>query len=445
MHLYEVNRHNSEHPPITTSVDEDARTKANHTITVTTYEFPCGGPCGQTFNTPDGDHWTICGYGTDITLAAWDVASQIKNNPSDALESTYPTAYDAIVNDGASLAFTISYIANIILGNRSVDEGCGRGYYSCNSDSEDLHSVRTCTEQRTRVDGKGNVTTGTCNDQFRRCIGHSIDHNPTDGDDTETPHIGLLPVNGSYTASAGDTHEAKLVTSEAYYYVYWYVASPSDSGLGTLVETDEGYSTGTETEASLSYTFASDAVSGAWTITAVSKRYSDLSQGSTRSYTVTVSSSSTGGSNSITYACGVHSGPASEASSHAMQATCSLTNANGDSCAATGFYACQTHTCQFPDPNLCPAAGCNVRINTNNAADHALVTCTGNVGKSCRQQYYACQANDHRWVRCQRGVSCPSYALGNSFPRSAYMTRACMPNPNTCITVNGVRQKHLLQ
>ncbi len=265
-----------------------------------------------------------------------------------------------------------------------------------------------------------------------------------DDNEMSTPP-GLSPDNGSYTASAGDTHEANLVTSEAYYYVYWYVASPSDSGLGTLVETDEGYSTGTETEASLSYTFASDAVSGAWTITAVSKRYSDLSQGSTRSYTVTVSSSSTGGSNSITYVCGVHSGPASEASSHAVQATCSETNANGDSCTVTGFYACQTHTHQFPDPNLCPAVGCNVRINTDNAADHALVTCTGNTGKSCRQEYYKCQAYNHRWVTCQRGVSCPSYTHGSGVNRSAYMTRACAPNPNTCITVNGQRQKHDLQ
>lgn len=140
-----------------------------------------------------------------------------------------------------------------------------------------------------------------------------------------------------------------------------------------------------------------------------------------------------------------HAHYACDGSNHSVQATCSETNANGDSCTVTGFYACQTHTHQFPDPNLCPAAGCNVRINTANAADHALVTCTGNVGKSCRQQYYACQANAHRWVRCQRGVSCPSYTHGSGINRSAYMTRACMPNPNTCITVNGQRQKHDLQ
>lgn len=45
---------------------------------------------------------------------------------------------------------------------------------------------------------------------------------------------------------------------------------------------------GTETEASFSYTFSTDAVLGVYTIIAVSERYSNLSNGSTRSYMVTV-------------------------------------------------------------------------------------------------------------------------------------------------------------
>ena len=100
------------------------------------------------------------------------------------------------------------------------------------------------------------------------------------------PSPGLSPVNNSYYAYPGETHEAKVITSEPYYYIYWYIATPD--GLETLVKTDEGWSTGTETEASMSYTFPSDAVSGEWTISAVSKRYSNLSEGSTRSYTLTV-------------------------------------------------------------------------------------------------------------------------------------------------------------
>lgn len=61
-------------------------------------------------------------------------------------------------------------------------------------------------------------------------------------------------------------------------------------------------------------------------------------------------SCTTGGCSScpITYACGVHSGHPSEASSHAMQASCSLSNNWMQTCTVTNFYACQTHTCVFP-------------------------------------------------------------------------------------------------
>ena len=112
------------------------------------------------------------------------------------------------------------------------------------------------------------------------------ENNPKNDAPSVAPSPGLSPVNNSYYVYPGETHEAKVITSEPYYYIHWYIATPT--GLETLVETDEGWSTGTETEASMSYTFPSDAVSGEWTISAVSKRYSNLSEGSTRSYTLTV-------------------------------------------------------------------------------------------------------------------------------------------------------------
>ena len=103
---------------------------------------------------------------------------------------------------------------------------------------------------------------------------------------------GLSPSDGSDDpqVSAGDTHNARLITSKPYYWVYWYVlASGETVENSTPVETDEGYSTEErKTEASLSYTFPDDATSGVYTIVAVSKRYEDTSTGSTRSYTVTV-------------------------------------------------------------------------------------------------------------------------------------------------------------
>ncbi|MDE0013415.1 MAG: hypothetical protein OXU36_19880, partial [Candidatus Poribacteria bacterium] len=69
-----------------------------------------------------------------------------------------------------------------------------------------------------------------------------------------TPTYSLTSANGSYTATAGGSHTANFTTSSAYSSVYWYVKSPSASGLGTNVETDTGDGS-TTTTASMTYTF----------------------------------------------------------------------------------------------------------------------------------------------------------------------------------------------
>lgn len=134
-----------------------------------------------------------------------------------------------------------------------------------------------------------------------------------------------------------------------------------------------------------------------------------------------------------------HAHYACDGSDHSVQATCTETNANGDSCTVTGFYACQTHTHQFPDPNLCPAAGCNVRITTTNASEHALVTCTGSSHKSCQQAYYKCQADDHKWLSCTQ-VSC-GYKVRYG---QVFMIRRCKiaDTPRSCVWIGGHRQLH---
>ncbi len=146
--------------------------------------------------------------------------------------------------------------------------------------------------------------------------------------------------------------------------------------------------------------------------------------------------------------CGTSGHFACDGSDHSAQASCPSTDTNGNTCTVTGFYACQSHTHQFPapapvDPDLCPAADCNVRLNDTNRSEHVLVTCTGGSRKSCRQEYYKCQADDHKWLYCQRGSSCP-YFIHN---QSRYRIRRCMESNNVggCITVNGKRQPHDVQ
>lgn len=56
--------------------------------------------------------------------------------------------------------------------------------------------------------------------------------------------------------------------------------------------------------------------------------------------------------NRIDGACG-HTYTVAQRSSHELQASCSETNANGDSCTVTSFYACQTHTHVYPVRATC--------------------------------------------------------------------------------------------
>lgn len=282
------------------------------------YKHKCDGPCDDMFRSPHQAliaHREKCG-GENSNNVEDEAFDKVKNMHQFGTSNPY---------NNAEFLAALRVATMEILRDRSVDEGCGRFYYDCPSVPDTEHQVLTCAKKYTYKDADGNEKSEDCGDSFRKCMGHIKDHhhfwpgsskhstnaldygaetpplsmpsNTPDDDDDDSdeqqnvaPSPGLSPANGSSnpTASPGDTHEARLITSEAYYYVRWYVASPSDSGLGTLVKTDEGWLSGTETEARLSYTFASDAVSGVWTITAVSERYSDLSQGSTRSYNVTV-------------------------------------------------------------------------------------------------------------------------------------------------------------
>ena len=251
---------------------------------------------------------------------------------------------------------------------RTHISGDGIAYYTCDTAANDRHRVRSCTRDFT--DGSG--VTSTCGDGFRRCVGHKKDHDHSNLWNWETKHSdeadsstasaspGFAPSSGSYTASAGDTHTG-TVTASSIYGAYFYVNGVS-----------QGWFSGstTATSLSLTYTFASDA-SGSYTMMARVYPWSGSTYGNYTdySYTVTIGSSDSTTTPTSTpstpstpsyHTCGVHetsvSGTHSAAgcgvsghyvcdgSDHSLQASCTTTNASGQYCTVSSFYACQTHT-----------------------------------------------------------------------------------------------------
>ena len=111
-------------------------------------------------------HLEKCGTAINAITAAWNVATQIKyqidtldpNNPSfdTSLEETYPAAYKYI-SKGARRHRVLGYIEAVILGNRTVDEGCGRSYYNCHERHNDLHTNRDCIGNSIDDDDEANA------------------------------------------------------------------------------------------------------------------------------------------------------------------------------------------------------------------------------------------------------------------------------------------------
>ena len=107
----------------------------------------------------------------------------------------------------------------------------------------------------------------------------------SDTSNTVSPSASL---SGLSSASAGESVTVDVSTTTPYSSVWWYVAGPGESGLGTHVETDTGGSSSTTD--SLTYTFGSSN-SGDYTIAAYITNYSDQSVYQ-ESHTVSVSGSS---------------------------------------------------------------------------------------------------------------------------------------------------------
>ena len=111
--------------------------------------------------------------------------------------------------------------------------------------------------------------------------------NTADQSSSSSSSYSLVSSDGVYTASTGDSHTANLSAPSGWTSIYWYLKSPSESGLGTS-QSSVSDSTGNSTTASYTYMFPSG-TSGDYVLTA----YTTLSDNTVvqPSYTVSVSMS----------------------------------------------------------------------------------------------------------------------------------------------------------
>ena len=124
------------------------------------------------------------------------------------------------------------------------------------------------------------------------------------------------------------------------------------------------------------------------------------------------------------HACGEHE--TSVSGDHSLQASCSLTDSNGNYCTVTNFYACDSHTHSYPtppptptptptpppeptptppppSPTLCPA---NAWTGCGSTTSHAT-TCGGG------HTYYTCNPSAVSWHQTSR--TCKRSSCGASY------------------------------
>ena len=209
---------------------------------------------------------------------------------------------------------------------------CGDSYWSCDSDDYDEHRLRTCTWERLPL---GEVCGGSwrsCQYSPERISGTNLSIRsprcPTDPNGNRH-----CAERNSDTAPSGD--------------------NPNTGGNAPI--TPAMHACGTHTTS----------VSGNHSLQASCSETDSYGQGCTVTSFYACQTHTHQYPALVSGACG-HTYASGSASSHALQASCSSTNANGHSCPVTSFYNCQSHTPVYP--RTCWRSACNEVVN--DAAEH---------------------------------------------------------------------------
>lgn len=196
-------------------------------------KYPCGGDCGQKYETPVRNLVT-CPY--PLTSSTLDIGTDapLRNLPVDA-----------------------------DLKGQAAPAGSGKMFYLCSVGDRNEHRVRICGRVKD-VNGDGIKT--KCGDPFRKCTNSGCDHGGLLDRKKHSDAGGLKvgPANPLLNAVPGEEWTSELASASVFSRVDWYVAGVADSGRGTLVTSDAG--DGVRTESEFVHTFSSV---GAYVITGV--------------------------------------------------------------------------------------------------------------------------------------------------------------------------------
>ena len=291
-------------------------------------DHECDGPCSDMFRSPHEAftaHRTKCGTGISIDIE---------------ILVAYPGADD----------LTILAQIGDRLKKRSVNQGCGRSYYKCPSrlDHRDAqkHEELTCNKWVwEKPSGYLNAFKSyQCGRKFRKCMGHTFDHNPD----------------------------------------VWWATAHSD-----MVDTDD----------------SNDADD--------SSNYEDPSNPdppSTPSYHTCGSHETWQSGDHFAAGCDTSGHYVCDGSDHSYT-YCYVTDANGNTCTVGGYYACQSHMHQYPEPQsqyMTCAYGHTYDTTVQSQVDfHRTKTCKwcGGTWKDCGDVTPYCPT----WTTAHHKCSEPSH------------------------------------
>ncbi len=280
-------------------------------------------------------------------------------------------SFSQLVRESLSTPYLYTTESFIIeLSRRSVADGCGDEWYSCDSDSDDQereHKERICKIEIPQSGGG----TNTCGDRFRLCMGHKKDH------DESTIWNGKTVHSDTPDSSDDDDDDSTEQDTQGLQTEQTQTPAPSMHACGVHATSESG--------------------DHSW----------------------------------VTPACGdiTHAGYACQiGSTHTnLQASCTVTNSNGDYCTVTSFYACQYHTHVYPAPPPptihCARPGCTDVVSTAYVHQANCAHCSDTI--------WTCNTSDvarHRLQTCRRDGCGQSWYKCTSAPTClARPTRTCWP------------------